>query len=48
MTTFERILKAQQAQREIQSVKDKAVVESLFSNTPRPLNNAHLLGKIVR
>jgi len=48
MTTFERILKAQQEQRKIQAEKDKAVVESLFFNTPRPLNNAHLLGKIVR
>ena len=45
MTTFERILKAQQEQRELQSVKDKAIVEAMFSNNPRPLNNAYLLQK---
>ena len=43
MTTFERILKAQQEQRELQSVKDKAIVEAMFSNNPRPLNNQYLL-----
>jgi len=48
MTTFERILKAQQEQRKIQREKDKVVVEAMFSNTPRPLNNAYLLGKIER
>ena len=45
MTTFERILKAQQEQRELQSIKDKAIIEAMFSNNPRPLNNAYLLQK---
>lgn len=48
MSTFDRILKAQQEQRKIQAEKDKAVVESLFSNNPRPLNNAYLLKQIER
>jgi hypothetical protein len=48
MSTFDRILKAQQEQRKIQAKKDKAVVEAMFSNNPRPLNNAYLLGKIER
>lgn len=43
MSTFDRILKAQQEQREKQALKDKAIVEAMFSNNPRPLNNAHLL-----
>jgi hypothetical protein len=46
MTTFERILKAQQEQRLIQREKDKKVIESMFSNNPRPLNNSYLLGKV--
>lgn len=45
MTTFERILKAQQEQREKQSLKDKAVIEAMFSNKNRPLNNQYLLEK---
>ena len=45
MDTYNRILKAQQEQREKQSLKDKAIVEAMFSNTNRPLNNSHLLKK---
>ena len=48
MTTFERILKAQQEQRKIQREKDKLVVEAMFSNTHRPINNEYELRKIVR
>jgi hypothetical protein len=43
MTTYDRILKEQQEKREAQRVKDKAIVEAMFSNNPRPLNNAYLL-----
>lgn len=46
MTTFERILKAQQEQRELQSIKDKAIIEAMFSNNSRPLNNNHELKKV--
>jgi hypothetical protein len=45
MDTFNRILKAQQEQREIQALKDKKVVEAMFANHMRPLNNSHLLKK---
>ena len=48
MTTFDRILKAQQEQRKIQREKDKLVVEAMFSNNPRPLNNAYLLRQSER
>ena len=48
MSTFDRILKAQEEQRKIQREKDKLVVEAMFSNNPRPLNNAYLLSKIER
>ncbi len=48
MSTFDRILKAQQEQRKIQAEKDRAIVEAMFSNNPRPLNNAYLLRKIER
>ena len=48
MTTFDRILKAQQEQRKIQAEKDKLVVEAMFSNNPRPLNNAYQLRQIER
>ena len=45
MNTLERI-QAEQAERRLaQRIKDKAIVESMFSNTVRPLNNAHLLAK---
>lgn len=46
MSTFDRILKAQQEQREKQSLKDKAVIEAMFSNNSRPLNNQHELKKV--
>ena len=45
MTTYDRILKAQQEQREKQALRDKAIVEAMFSNNSRPLNNAYLLQK---
>ena len=45
MNTFDRILKAQQEQREKQSLKDKKVIEAMFSNTNRNLNNSYLLNK---
>jgi hypothetical protein len=45
MDTYNRILKAQQEQRELQSKKDRLIVEAMFSNNSRPLNNAHLLKK---
>jgi hypothetical protein len=45
MSTFDRILKEQQDKRIAQSLKDKAVIESMFSNNNRPLNNSYLLKK---
>jgi hypothetical protein len=45
MTTYDRILKAQQEARALQSIKDKQVIERMFSNNPRPLNNQYLLEK---
>ena len=45
MDTYNRILKEQQDKREAQRNKDKAIVEAMFSNNPRPLNNAYLLAK---
>ena len=46
MNTLERI-QAEQAERRLaQSIKDKKVVEAMFSNNPRPLNNDYLLGKV--
>jgi hypothetical protein len=45
MNTYDRILKAQQEARALQSIKDKQVIEAMFSNNSRPLNNAHLLQK---
>jgi hypothetical protein len=45
MDTYNRILKAQQEARELRSIKDKAIVEAMFSNNNRPLNNAYLLAK---
>jgi len=45
MNTLERI-QAEQAERRLaQQIKDKAIVESMFSNNSRPLNNAYLLMK---
>lgn len=48
MNTFDRILKAQQEQREKQAIRDKQVVEAMFSNHMRPLNNAYELRKLER
>jgi hypothetical protein len=45
MDTYNRILKAQQEKRALQSIKDKAIVEAMFSNNNRPLNNSNLLAK---
>jgi hypothetical protein len=45
MDTYNRILKEQQDKREAQRNKDKAIVEAMFSNNPRPLNNAYLLAR---
>jgi hypothetical protein len=45
MSTFDRILKEQQDKRVAQSLKDKAVIESMFSNNNRSLTNTYLLQK---
>jgi len=45
MDTYNRILKEQQERRAAQSLKDKAIVEAMFSNNNRPLNNSYLLKK---
>jgi hypothetical protein len=45
MSTFDRILKEQQEKRIAQSEKNKAMVEAMFSNNSRPLNNSYLLMK---
>ena len=45
MNTLERIQKEQAERRLAQRIKDKAIVESMFSNNSRPLNNAYLLMK---
>ena len=46
MNTLERI-QAEQAERRLaQSIKDKKVVEAMFSNSPRPLNNNYELKKV--
>ncbi len=46
MSTYDRILKEQEQKRIAQRIKDKAVVESMFSNNNRPLNNNHELKKV--
>jgi hypothetical protein len=46
MNTFDRILKEQQEKRIAQSEKDKKVVEAMFSNNSRILNNNYLLNQI--
>ena len=46
MSTFDRILKEQQEKRIAQSIKDKTVIEAMFSNNNRPLNNNHELKKV--
>ena len=45
MDTYNRILKEQQEKRIAQSLKDKAIVEAMFSNNSRQLNNEYLLMK---
>jgi hypothetical protein len=45
MDTYNRILKEQQEKRIAQSVKDKAIVEAMFSTNNRPINNQYLLAK---
>jgi hypothetical protein len=46
MDTYNRILKEQQEKRLAQLEKNKAVIESMFSNNSRPLNNNHELKKV--
>ena len=45
MTTYERIKAEQDAKRILQAIKDKAIVEAMFSTNNRPLNNSYLLQK---
>jgi hypothetical protein len=45
MDTYNRILKEQEEKRIAQRIKDKAVIESMFSNNNRSLNNSYLLKK---
>lgn len=45
MNTFDRILKEQQEKRIAQSEKDKKIIEAMFSNNNRNLNNSYLLNK---
>jgi hypothetical protein len=45
MDTFNRIKAEQEAKRALQSIKDKAIVEAMFSTNNRPLNNSYLLAK---
>jgi len=46
MDTYNRILKEQQEKRIAQLEKNKKVIESMFSNNNRDLNNSYLLNKI--
>lgn len=46
MDTYNRILKEQQEKRIAQSKKDKQIVEAMFSNNSRSLNNSHELRKV--
>ena len=46
MDTYNRILKEQQEKRLAQLEKNKAVIEAMFSNNNRPLNNNHELKKV--
>jgi hypothetical protein len=46
MNTFDRMLKEQEQKRIAQRIKDKAVIEAMFSNNNRPLNNQHELKKV--
>jgi hypothetical protein len=45
MDTFNRIKAEQDAKRTLQAIKDKAIVEAMFSTNNRPLNNSYLLQK---
>ena len=45
MNALDRIRKEQQERYAIQREKDKRVVEAIFANHMRPLNNLHLLKK---
>jgi hypothetical protein len=45
MNTLERIQKEQAERRLAQQARDKAIVESMFSNNSRSLNNSYLLQK---
>lgn len=46
MDTYNRILKEQQEKRLAQLEKNKAVIEAMFSNNNRSLNNQHELKKV--
>jgi len=46
MDTYNRILKEQQEKRIAQSLKDKATIEAMFSNSNRSINNQHELKKV--
>ena len=46
MDTYNRILKEQQEKRIAQREKDRKVIEAMFSNNNRNLNNNYLLNKI--
>jgi hypothetical protein len=46
MDTYNRILKEQQEKRIAQSKKDQKVIEAMFSNNSRILNNNYLLNQI--
>ena len=45
MNTLERIRQEQQERYALQREKDKAIVEAMFSNNSRPLNNDYLLAR---
>jgi hypothetical protein len=45
MNTLERIQKEQAERRLATQARDKAIVEAMFSNNARPLNNQYLLEK---
>jgi hypothetical protein len=45
MNTLDRIAKEQAEKRIAQRIKDKAIVEAMFSNSSRPLNNDYLLAR---
>lgn len=45
MNTLERIRQEQQERYAKQRIKDKAIIEAMFSNNARPLNNDYLLSQ---